>query len=209
MSASQIIFYIISAFILGTGLLSVTTRKIFRSAIWLLFSLIGIAALFFWMQLEFIAAVQIIVYVGGIVVLIIFSIFLTQRAGNEMPKPVRGRTFFAVLAVLIGFALSYTLIYQYNFQPTETQHFNLSISNIGSQMLSTSEHGYALPFEVVSVLLLAAMIGCIVIAAPLKSAAAGNGRRNLKLNGITEIKNNDELREALPLEENTGGTGNA
>ena len=127
-----------------------------------------------------------------------------------MPKPVRGRTFFAVLAVLIGFALSYTLIYQYNFQPTETQQFNLSVSNIGSQMLSTSEHGYALPFEVVSVLLLAAMIGCIVIAAPLKSASVtANGRRNLKLNGITEIKNNDELREALPLEENTGGTGNA
>src|ERR1700750_975592 len=109
MNASAIIFYIISTFILGTGLLAVTTRKIFRSAIWLLFSLIGIAALYFWMQLEFIAAVQIIVYVGGIVVLIIFSIFLTQKAGNEMRKPVRSRTFFAIFAVLIGFILSYTL----------------------------------------------------------------------------------------------------
>src|SRR6187402_2587680 len=106
MSASAIIFYLISAFILGAGLLAVTTRKIFRSAIWLLFSLIGIAALFFWMQLEFIAAVQIIVYVGGIVVLIIFSIFLTQKAGSEMPKPVRNRAFFAALAVLPGFILS-------------------------------------------------------------------------------------------------------
>ena len=76
MTASQIIFYIIAGFILGTAILSVTTRKIFRSAIWLLFSLIGVAALFFWMQVEFIAAVQIVVYVGGIVVLIIFSIFL-------------------------------------------------------------------------------------------------------------------------------------
>lgn len=170
MSASQIIFYIISAFILGTGLLAVTTRKIFRSAIWLLFSLIGIAALYFWMQLEFIAAVQIIVYVGGIVVLIIFSIFLTQKAGNEMPKPVRNRIFFAILAVLIGFILTYTLIYQYNFQPDSAQQFNVSVSNIGSQMLSTSEHGYALPFEVVSVLLLAAMIGCIVIASPFSSS---------------------------------------
>jgi NADH-quinone oxidoreductase subunit J len=207
LSASQIFFYIISAFILGTGLLAVTTRKIFRSAIWLLFSLIGIAALYFWMQLEFIAAVQIIVYVGGIVVLIIFSIFLTQKAGNEMPKPVRNRIFFAVLAVLIGFILSYTLIYEYNFQPTATQQLNLTVNNIGSQMLSTSEHGYALPFEVVSILLLAAMIGCIVIAAPSKSPP-DKGRRNPKLNGITEIKNNDELKEALPLEENSGGLGN-
>jgi NADH-quinone oxidoreductase subunit J len=169
LTATQVIFYIISAFILGTGLLAVTTRKIFRSAIWLLFSLISIAALFFWMQVEFIAAVQIVVYVGGIVVLIIFSIFLTQKAGSEMPKPLRSRSFFAVLAVLTGFILSYTLIYQYNFQPANNQPLNVSVRNIGSQMLSTSEHGYALPFEVVSVLLLAAMIGCIVIA--MKSPA--------------------------------------
>lgn len=180
MTASQIIFYIISAFILGTGLLAVTTRKIFRSAIWLLFSLIGIAALFFWMQLEFIAAVQIIVYVGGIVVLIIFSIFLTQKAGSEMPAPLRSRKFFAMLAVLIGFILSYTLIYQYNFQTSNTQQLNITVNNIGSQMLSTSEGGYALPFEVVSVLLLAAMIGCIVIAAPSNSSKDKNKEREIK-----------------------------
>ena len=86
MSASAIIFYAISALILGAGMLAVTSRKIFRSAIWLLSSLVGIAALYFWMQVEFIAAVQIAVYVGGIVVLIIFSIFLTQQSGKEMPK---------------------------------------------------------------------------------------------------------------------------
>src|SRR5213075_3357452 len=101
MTASQIIFYILAAFILGTAILSVTTTKIFRSAIWLLFSLIGIAGLYFWLEVEFIAAVQIVVYVGGIVVLIIFSIFLTQKAGNEMPKPVRSRAIFAALAVLL------------------------------------------------------------------------------------------------------------
>jgi len=177
LTATQVIFYIISAFILGTGLLAVTTRKIFRSAIWLLFSLIGIAALFFWMQLEFIAAVQIIVYVGGIVVLIIFSIFLTQKAGNEMPKPVRSRSFFSALAVLLGFILSYTLIYQYNFQPASTHQFNVSVSDIGRQMLSTSNNGYALPFEVVSMLLLAAMIGCIVIAMKVKPRSARRGEK--------------------------------
>ncbi len=179
MSASAIIFYIISVFILGTGLLAVTTRKIFRSAIWLLFSLIGIAALFFWMQLEFIAAVQIIVYVGGIVVLIIFSIFLTQRAGNKMPKPVRSRALIAALVVLAGFILSYTLIFQYNFQPAGNQPLNVNVSNIGNQLLSTTEHGYVLPFEVVSILLLAAMIGCIVIAtkSPATTGKAGSEKK--------------------------------
>ncbi len=195
LSASQITFYIISAFILGSGLLAVTTRKIFRSAIWLLFSLIGIAALYFWMDLEFIAAVQIIVYVGGIVVLIIFSIFLTQKAGNEMPLPVRKRKVFAILAVLIGFVLSYTLISQYNFQPEGTQPLNAGVSNIGTQMLSTSQHGYALPFEVVSILLLAAMIGCIVIAAPFKPLSAK--QNSTELNGTTAINNNDELKKVL------------
>src|SRR6478735_9291831 len=110
MSASAIIFYLIAAFILGAGLLAVTSRKIFRSAIWLLFSLVGIAALYFWLQVEFIAAVQIIVYVGGIVVLIIFSIFLTQQSGKEMPKPPVKRAVFSFLAVLFGFGLTFLQI---------------------------------------------------------------------------------------------------
>jgi NADH-quinone oxidoreductase subunit J len=164
MSASQIIFYAISAFILGAGLLAVTSRKIFRSAIWLLFSLVGIAALYFWMQVEFIAAVQIVVYVGGIVILIIFSVFLTQESGKEMAKPALKRNVFSILAALFGFGFTYNLIDKYSFPATSTKPFNVAVSEIGTQMLSTSEHGYILPFEVVSILLLAAMIGCIVIA---------------------------------------------
>src|SRR6476620_546229 len=119
MSASAIFFYILSISILGAGLLAVTTKKIFRSAIWLLFSLIGIAGLYFWMQIEFIAAVQIIVYVGGIVVLIIFSIFLTQQSGKQMARPSVGRIVFSLLAVCIGFALTYILLRRYIF-PTSS-----------------------------------------------------------------------------------------
>jgi len=164
MSASAIIFYAISAIILGAGLLAVTSQKIFRAAIWLLFSLVGIAGLYFWMRVEFIAAVQIIVYVGGIVILIIFSIFLTQESGKEMPKPLLKRTIFSVVAALFGFGFTYNLIDKYGFSTAALKPFNVSVSNIGTQMLSTAEHGYILPFEVVSMLLLASMIGCIVIA---------------------------------------------
>lgn len=163
MTASQIIFYLIAAFILGCGILSMTTRKIFRSAIWLLFSLIGVSALYFWLEVEFIAAVQIIVYVGGIVVLIIFSIFLTQQSGKEMPKAPIKRTVASILAVLFGFAFTYSLIYKNNFQAGDGK-FDVDVSRIGNQMLSTGSNGFALPFEAVSILLLAAMIGCIVIA---------------------------------------------
>lgn len=164
MDISAIIFYAISAFIIGAGILAVTTRKIFRSAIWLLFSLVGIAALYFWMQVEFIAAVQVIVYVGGIVVLIIFSIFLTQQSGKEMPRPATKRVLFSMLAALFGLAFIYHLIAAYPFQAGSGEGFAVGVGDIGSQLLSTTEHGYILPFEVVSMLLLAAMVGCIVIA---------------------------------------------
>lgn len=172
MDASQIIFYLISAFILGTAVLAVTSRKIFRSAIWLLFSLVGVAALYFWMQVEFVAAVQIIVYVGGVVVLIIFSIFLTHHSGSELPKPPLKRILFSLLAVLFGFAFSYRIIAEYGFNAlTTTKPFNVAVSAIGEQMLDTQKYGFVLPFEVVSMLLLAAMIGCIVIA--IKSVPKG------------------------------------
>lgn len=163
MTAHQIIFYILSAAILGFGLLSVTTRKIFRSAIWLLFSLISVAALYFWMELEFIAAVQIVVYVGGIVVLILFSVFLTQQSGMQMSGPPLPRMIAGLGAAVLGFCLAVLLIYQQGFTPAG-QPFQWSMEQIGTQMMDTKTVGFALPFEVISMLLLAAMIGCIVIA---------------------------------------------
>jgi NADH-quinone oxidoreductase subunit J len=164
MSGSTIIFYLLAALTLGSGVLSVSTRHIFRAAIYLLFTLIGIAGLYFWLNYQFIAAVQIVVYVGGIVVLIIFSIFLTQQAGDKLAKPKLGRKMFSALAAFCGFALTMLQVYQNTFFETSDEPVSLNVSEIGKKMLSTGEWGYALPFEVVSMLLLAAMIGCIVIA---------------------------------------------
>jgi NADH-quinone oxidoreductase subunit J len=164
MDATTIIFYLLAAFTLGNGLLAVSTLKIFRAAIHLLFSLIGIAGIYFWLQYDFIAAVQIIVYVGGIVVLIIFSIFLTQQAGIDLPKPPRGRIIFSALAALFGLAFSWMLLSQHTFTATAEPASSTSVAQIGAMMLDVDKTGYALPFEVVSILLLAAMIGCIVIA---------------------------------------------
>ena len=181
MSASAVVFYILSIAILASALLAVTSRKIFRSAIWLLFSLTGIAGLYFWLQMDFLAAVQIVVYVGGIVVLIIFSIFLTQQSGKALPAPPRGRVVFSVLAACAGFVLTGAMLLAFvassggmaapggSAGPVGGQVSVASVGNIGTQLLSTSEHGYVLPFEVVSVLLLAAMIGCIVIAMKTKT----------------------------------------
>ena len=172
MAGSTIIFYMLAALTLVSGLLAVTTRQIFRAAIFLLFSLVGIAGLFFWMQYDFVAAVQIVVYVGGITVLIIFSIFLTQQAGDLLPKPKMGRQVFSALAAFCGFALTMVQLLQHSFNKTTELPVEASVANIGHQMLGVEENGYALPFEIVSILLLAAMIGCIVIAIPATKVAA-------------------------------------
>ena len=170
MNGSTIIFYLLAAFTLISAVMAVTTRQIFRAAIFLLFTLIGIAGLYFWMQYEFIAAVQIVVYVGGITVLIIFSIFLTQQAGDLLPKQKMGRQLFSALAAFCGFALTMLQVSQYGFGGTSEQAIKPDMANIGNQMLGVSKGGYSLPFEVVSILLLAALIGCIVIALRSKPA---------------------------------------
>lgn len=155
-------FYLIGGFILGTALLSVTSRKIFRSAIWLLFSLAGIGALYFWMDMQFLAAVQVIVYVGGVVVLIIFSIFLTQQSGSDLPVADKNRKLISFALSAIGAAMMLMMV-RNAFYIESTVSPDASLSTIGKSMLSTEAGGFALPFELISVLLLAAMIGCIVI----------------------------------------------
>jgi len=184
MSGSNIIFYMLAALTLVSGAMAVTTRQIFRAAIFLLFSLIGVAGLYFWMHYEFIAAVQIVVYVGGITVLIIFSIFLTQQAGEKMSKQKMGRQIFSALAAFSGFTLIMLQLFQHTFTGTTNQPVEPSVVNIGTQMLAVNKGGYALSFEVVSMLLLAALIGCIVIAMKTPKGISNNeqGILNDKVN---------------------------
>ncbi len=163
MNSSTVAFYVIGAFILLSAFLAVTSLKIFRSAVWLLSSLTGIAALYFWMDLQFLAAVQIIVYIGGIVVLIIFSIFLTAHMGADLPRALPLRKLLSAVIAVAGFAMV-TVVLMGNQLSLSDQQFDSGVASIGRKMLETGENGYVLPFESVSILLLVAMIGCIAIA---------------------------------------------
>ena len=164
MNGATIVFYLLAALTITCALLSVTTRQIFRAAIFLLFTLIGIAGIYFWLQYEFIAAVQIVVYAGGITVLIIFSIFLTQQSGEKLPKQKLDRKIIAAILSFCGFALVMLQVSKHTFYETSEAPVQTTVFNIGKKMLSVTDGGYALPFEVISMLLLAAMVGCIVIA---------------------------------------------
>lgn len=148
--------------ILVFGILTVTSRKIFRSAIYLLFTLLNVAALYFYLEYEFIAAVQIAVYVGGIVVLILFSLFLTHQVAGKLPIAPITRTIFAFLSCAFAFGFAFSLLAAHHF-PKAKEAAEISVSYIGTQMLNYGKGGFVLPFEVVSILLLAAMIGCIAI----------------------------------------------
>ena len=202
MSGSTIIFYLLAAMTIGCGVIAVSTRQIFRAAIALLFSLVGIAGIYFWMDYEFIAAVQIVVYVGGIVVLIIFSIFLTQQSGEKLPIQKLGRKIFAMLAVFCGFALTIVQIFQHTFTKTTAAPAGVTVRNIGEELISLDKNGYALPFEVVSILLLAALIGCIVIATrtPSEPPKEEEAKRKEEIKVI--ISKEEEI---LIVQEETGG----
>lgn len=164
MNGETIVFWLLALLTLGSALLAVTSRQIFRSAVYLLASLLGVAGLYFWMGYEFVGAVQIVVYAGGIAVLIIFSVFLTQRSGEDLSLPAVGRRAAAALAALCGVWLVMTQVHASRFRPSPDAPAGTSVADMGRRMLDTGEGGYALPFEVVSILLLAAMVGCIVIA---------------------------------------------
>jgi NADH-quinone oxidoreductase subunit J len=204
MNGSSIIFYLLAAMTIGCGVIAVSTRQIFRAAISLLFSLVGVAGIYFWLDYQFIAAVQIVVYVGGIVVLIIFSIFLTQQSGDKLPIQKLGRKLFALLAVFCGFALTIVQIFQHTFTKTTAAPVGVTVRNIGEELIALDRNGYALPFEVVSMLLLAALIGCIVIATRITPQEPHEEK---------EIKRREEIKVIIPkedkvliIQEETGGT---
>ena len=163
-SVETFFFYFFSALMLTFGILTVTTKQLFRSAIYLLFTLINISALYFMLHYEFIAAVQVIVYVGGIVVLILFSLFLTQQAGSRLQRPSLQQIVFSSLVCFGGFGFVWFLLSRTEFHPASTASSEYQVAQVGRQMLSMGRDGYILPFEAVSILLLAALIGCIAIA---------------------------------------------
>lgn len=171
MNASTIVFYIVGAMVLTFGVLTVFTRKIFRAAVYLLLSLIGVAGIYILLDMQFVAALQIVIYVGGIVVLIIFSIFLTHQAGERLPSRVPKRMLFAIILPAVGLVFTTSVIANHVFTVSSEPAILHSVENIGRQLLNYESYGYVFPFEVISILLLAALIGSIVIAMKSKNTA--------------------------------------
>jgi NADH-quinone oxidoreductase subunit J len=159
----KIIFYILALIIVFFAIASVTSKKMLRSVIYLLFVLCGIAGIYFLIDYNFLGAIQLTVYAGGIIVLIIFSVILVHHIEMELEVAKRSKQILVGLACLLGLGLFLTTIYAYEFNVVEN-YTTTTTYDIGMGLLSYNDGGFILPFEVISVLLLAAMIAAIIIA---------------------------------------------
>ena len=157
------IFYSIAFIMIVAAIASVVSKKMLRSVIYLLFVLIGAAGIYFLIDYNFLAAIQLTVYAGGIIVLIIFSVLLVHHIEMELEMAKLSRKIMVGIACIIGLGLFLKTIYTHEFNVVENSNA-ITTTDIGLKLLSTGDGGFILPFEVISVLLLAAMIGAIVIA---------------------------------------------
>lgn len=157
-------FYILSAVILIFSILAVSSRKLLRAAIYLLFVLVGVAVFYLMVDYLFLAAVQVVVYMGGILVVIIFSILLTSHLAERLPRVPGWVMVITFFTTVIGAGIVLSVLYNQELVASQGQAIDNNVSTIGYSLLSYERLGYVLPFEVISILLLAALIGAIVIA---------------------------------------------
>ena len=160
-----VVFYFLAVFISVCSILTVTTRHMVRSATYLLFTLFGTAGIYFLLGYTFLGSVQIMVYAGGIVVLYVFSILLTSGEGDRTTKLKRSKL-LAGLGATVGGAIIVVFITLKHkvLVTTDLVPLEINLKTIGHSMLSSDKFGYLLPFEAVSILLLACIVGGLVIA---------------------------------------------
>jgi len=157
----QVVFWIFALLITGAGVLVVTTRNVIHAALWLVGALMGAAAMYLLLFAEFVAWVQVLVYVGAIVVLMLFGLMLTRAPIGSAEFDNNQRPLAALCAAAVFVVTSVILIGAFEGQEINfARTAGTSTESIGTAIFSS----YVWPFEVVSILLLAALVGAVVIA---------------------------------------------
>lgn len=162
MTLMQIVFIVFAAITLLSGLFCVTTRNMFHAALYLVISLFGVASMFAMLEASFLAAAQLIVYVGAVAILIIFAVMLTRGGAGSQPAPRQFNT-QAGLAAVVTVVTLFILLRVVPFFDYPVQEAAVP-PDILTQLGHALVGDFVLPFEVASVLLLAALIGAIYIA---------------------------------------------
>lgn len=166
--ANMIMFVILAVVILGSAIMCVMTKRIMRAATFLLFVLLGVSGLYFLLDYTFLGAAQISVYAGGITMIYIFAIQLVnKRTLQGMVERFKGsRVVFGTLIALISLATVVGVFLKNKFIDMSAQVADTEISMdiIGNTLMGSEKYQYVLPFEFISVFLLACIIGGIVIS---------------------------------------------
>jgi NADH-quinone oxidoreductase subunit J len=165
MTGEQIIFLLVAGFTLGSGVMVVTTSNLVHAALWLVSTLFGVAVAFALLSAAFLAVVQVVVYIGAIAILFIFAVMLTRKDMRDQgPQMNRNWWAGALISVLIFIGLFFLLQGWNGLSRTASDipaGFD-SISELGDALISPD--AYVLPFEVASVLLVAALVGAVYVA---------------------------------------------
>jgi NADH-quinone oxidoreductase subunit J len=169
MTIAQIIFLITAVLSLGAAIMVVTTRNIVHAALWLIMSFFGIAVFYVLLNAGFFGVVQVVVYIGAIAILFIFAVMLTRRTLLDRGTQTNKNWWLAALVALLLLASLAVIFNSWDgFSSTlPTMPTDANILNSLGQAL-VSPDAYVLPFELASILLVAAMIGAIYVAAEKK-----------------------------------------
>jgi len=166
MSLTNIMFYFFALVAALSAISMIFVKNVFYGALLLIVCLLSVAGIYVLSFAEFVAVVQIIIYAGGILVVIIFGIMLTSRMAGKPLLVQHGNWFPGLLVSGVMFVLLITLLSQQSFmQPSLPPQPEKQIGNIGVGLMTD----FVLPFEIAGVLLLAALIGASVVASTMKS----------------------------------------
>jgi NADH-quinone oxidoreductase subunit J len=161
-------FAILAVVIIGSALMCVTTTRIMRAATFMLFVLFGVAGLYFLLDYTYLGAAQISVYAGGVTMIYVFAIQLVSKQTLQgLVERLKGsRVIFGALMAVVGLATVLFVFLKNDFimRAAEVPDVEVSASVIGRALVGADKYGYVLPFEFISIFLLACIIGALVVS---------------------------------------------
>ena len=165
MTGEQIIFLVVALATLGSGFMVVTTRNLIHAALWLVATLFGVAVVFALLDAGFLAVVQVVVYIGAIAILFIFAVMLTRKDMRDQGPQMNRNWWIGALLSVLTFGGLYFLLQGWTGLSRTTSAIPAgfdAVAELGTALVSPDE--YVLPFEVASVLLVAALVGAVYVA---------------------------------------------
>jgi NADH-quinone oxidoreductase subunit J len=165
MTVDQIVFLIVALFTLVSGLLVVTSRNLVHAALWLVSTLFGVAVTYSLLHANFLAVVQVVVYIGAIAILFIFAVMLTRKDMRDRGPQMNKNWWVGAILALLMFGGLFFLLNSWSGMSMVAKDIPAGfdvVTEIGNAL--TSPDAYVLPFEIASVLLVAALVGAVYVA---------------------------------------------